>query len=187
MLRPLIVLAAAFGATPGFAVQINDLPSCERVAAALGGLVATLQDMPSEDAQPWQDDTSFGLTCTWGTPEAIRASAGDLLMAAEIAEIGVVVMEISVSQYALTEADARLANYVFDDERASAIGGWVFARPNLPLEGILNAIPPQVVVGPTTVYIGSTGPMFSTPQQLGALTNDWSIAGALAVHALIGN
>lgn len=187
MFRPILACALAFGAPPVFAIEISDLPSCDGVASALGGLVATMQELPSDDPQPWQDGDSFGLTCAWGTTEATRGAQGDLLMPNEIVEIGVVVMEISVSPHALTEADAKLANYVFADERANAIGGWVFARADLPLDEVLNAIPPQVVVGDTTVYIGSTGPMFSTPGQLESLTNDWSIQSALTIHALLGN
>lgn len=158
--------------------------SCEElggaVAADLGGLHSLGADEGWDNGQG-----SEGMTCAWFTDPALDMVAGDIPSPEELAQYGAVVLNVNRPAMVLTEEDARLANFVFDDARAAAAGGYVMARPDLDPSASLSLIPPIVVVGDLEVSWAVGTPLLNDVDDLGQFTNDWAIGAALAVHEKI--
>ncbi|MFA7588418.1 MAG: hypothetical protein WCY11_19895, partial [Novosphingobium sp.] len=141
--------------------------------------------MPSDEPAVWDDGDRFGLTCSWGNDESIRAAAGEVLGPQEIARIGAISLQIVVSDGGLAKAEAESVGMALADKRADAIGAWIMANHELDLGSSLTAVAPQVIVGDISVAFASSGAWMNTPENLSSITNDWAIASAIKVHQML--
>lgn len=167
------------------ALTVNSLPDCAAIAASVGTPIADMSLLPSDDQAAWEDGGKFGLTCSWGNDEGIRAAAGEVLGPQEIAEIGAISLQIVVSNDGLTKSDAQTIGMAFEDGRADAIGAWVMADAELDRSSPLTVVAPQVIAGDISVAFASTGAWLNTPKNLSGVTNDWAIASAIVVHQML--
>ena len=140
------------------------LPGCDRIAGALGDLIAGLEVVDPAGSRQTAPE-SHGLSCAW------RAADGG-------AALGAIVI---VDAQPLTEDEMRRAGLYVDDARAAAIGGFI-AFPDGQLDGtaILGPVGPQVIVGPVTVTLAA-----NATGEVADVTLDQAVDGAVAVHRLL--
>ncbi|MCQ4257900.1 lytic murein transglycosylase [Stutzerimonas stutzeri] len=173
--------SADSGSSAGYVPPtLEQVPTCNQIAATLGPMVDGLVLVEQEDGGRYDNETVYGISCTWLSQETQSGNVFDTVKG------GSLTLGLSVDPEPSDVELLRQMGMVYDDERVEAIGGFVLdISRQLDPAAQLGIVGPQVVVGRVTITTAAGGIALQKVESLRGITNDLAIAGSVAVHKML--
>jgi len=163
--------ASAPGADEGF-------PSCDEVKVALGPEVAGLIEIAASENGVSTGSTGPALGCVWYTPETDASNIN-------IDEYGSISVGVSRDP-SYTKESMEPLGWIIEDPRVSAAGAWALkVGGEYDPSAQVDVTGVQVVRDGVVVVFTSSGVGLQDVPQLSSLTNEWALAGGVAVLDLM--